>query len=151
MTVHAVARLCRARVDEALALLSTASGLARWNLGLWHTQDAADGLLSGTSLFGGGRGLARVDVDTARGWVDYRVGGDAHDLVPRIQARVQPGGELGYADGTCVVTLIAWRSADMDDARWQRLRTAHEVEIDMIRAELERAPEDSADGAPPAA
>ncbi len=145
--VHAVARLCQTRVDDALALLSTAAGLARWNLGLWQTQEQALGLLAGTSLFGGARGVARVQVDAPRGWVDYRVGTDAHDLVPRIQARVQPGAELGYAAGTCVITLMAWRTADMDDARWQRLRTAHEVEIDMIRAELERPPADSADGA----
>lgn len=143
--VHAVARLCRVPVREAMALLSTAAGLARWNLGLWHTQEQAPGWLSGRSLFGGGHGLAQVHVDVARGWIDYRVGSDAQQLVPRIQARVQPGVELGYADDSCVVTLMAWRSADMDDARWRRLCTTHEVEIDIIRAELERAP---AGGAP---
>jgi hypothetical protein len=143
--VHAVARLCRARSDDALALLSTAAGLARWNLGLWQTREQAPGLLAGTSLFGGGQGLAGVQVDTARGWVDYRVGGDARTLMPRIQARVQSGAELGHADGTCVVTLMAWRSADMDPSRWQRLCATHTVEIDIIRAELERAP---AAGAP---
>jgi hypothetical protein len=136
--VHAVARLCKARVPDALALLSTAAGLARWNLGLWHTQEQAPGLLSGRSLFGGGHGLAQVQVDTARGWVDYRVGSDAQHLVLRIQARVQPGAELGYAADSCIVTLMAWRSADMDDARWRRLCRTHEVEIDIIRAELER-------------
>jgi hypothetical protein len=144
--VHAVARLCRARVPQALALLSTAAGLARWNLGLWHTQEPSPGWLTGTSLFGGGHGLAHVQVDTARGGVDYRVGSDAQHLVPRIQARVQPGAELGFADDHCIVTLMAWRSADMDDARWRRLCATHEVEIDMIRAELERAPDSGAPG-----
>jgi hypothetical protein len=138
--VHAVARLCRARLADALALLSTAAGLARWNLGLWHTQEQAPGWLSGRSLFGGGQGLAQVQVEAARGWVDYHVGVDAQHLVPRIQARVQPGAELGYADDHCLVTLMAWRSADMDEARWRRLCRTHEVEIDIIRAELERAP-----------
>lgn len=137
--VHAVARLCRAPAQEAVALLSTAAGLARWNLGLWLTQEQAPGLLSGRSLFGGGHGLAQVQVDAAHGWVDYRVGSDAQHLVPRIQARVQPGAELGYAADHCVVTLMAWRSADMDDVRWRRLCSTHEVEIDIIRAELERA------------
>ena len=138
--VHAAVRLCRVPAQTALALLSTAAGLARWNLGLWHTQEQAPGWLSGRSLFGGGQGLAQVQVDAARGGVDYRVGGDAQRLVPRIQARVQPGAELGYAEDHCLVTLMAWRSADMDDARWRRLCATHEVEIDIIRAELERAP-----------
>jgi hypothetical protein len=144
--VHAVARLCRARVPQALALLSTAAGLARWNLGLWHTQEQSPAWLAGTSLFGGGHGLAHVQVDAARGWVDYRVGSDAQNLLPRIKARVQPGAELGFADDHCIVTLMAWRSADMDDARWRRLCATHEVEIDIIRAELERASDSGVPG-----
>jgi hypothetical protein len=138
--VHAVARLCHVRATDALALLSTAEGMARWCLGLWQTRELAPGLLAGTSLFGGGSGLARVTVDAARGLVDYAVGGDEATLQPRIQARVQPGAELGFDEDSCVVTLIAWRTAGMDDARWQRLQNTHEVEIDIIRSELERAP-----------
>lgn len=136
-----MARLCRARVAEALALLSTAAGLGRWNLGLWHTREAAPGLLSGTSLFGGAPGLAQVQVqvqeDGAGGSVHYRVGATPQTLVPRIQARVQAGEELGHAAGTCVVTLLAWRTADMDATRWQRLCATHETEIEIIRSVLE--------------
>jgi len=142
--VHAVSRLCRAPVQDALAILSSAAGLARWNLGLGRTQEQAPGRFSGISLFGGSAGVAQVQLDAACGWVDYRVGSDAQHLVPRIQARVQPGAELGYAEDSCVVTLMAWRSADMDDARWRRLCVTHEVEIDIIRAELERVPDGGA-------
>ncbi|MDH5539807.1 MAG: hypothetical protein OEY03_10400 [Rhizobacter sp.] len=135
--VHAVARLCRTSVPDALALLSQAPGLAQWNLGLWRTREVKLGLLSGESLFGGGSGLARVQIDAARGLIDYAVGADEQSLVPRIQARVQAGAELGHAPGTCVVTLLAWRTAGMDDSRWQRLMAAHEVEIELIRCQLE--------------
>jgi hypothetical protein len=41
---------------------------------------------------------------------------------------------------------MAWRSADMDDARWRRLCATHEVEIDIIRAELERASDSGVPG-----
>lgn len=138
--VHAVSRLCQAGVDDALALLSQAPGLARWNLGLWQTQELAPGLLRGTSLFGGGCGLARVRVDAAQGLVDYSVGTDEAALEARIQARVQAGATLGHPAQTCVVTLLAWRTATMDEARWQRLRAAHEVEIELIRSQLEAGP-----------
>ena len=137
--VHAVARLCRCTVAAALALLSEAAGLARWNLGLWHTRAVGANLLAGTSLFDGGAGLARVQVDAVTGWVSYAVGGHEAALQPRIQARVQPGPELGYPAGHCVVTLLAWRTAAMDDERWQRLKAAHEVEIELIRSQLEAA------------
>jgi hypothetical protein len=137
--VHAVACLCRASVADALTLLSSAAGLARWNLGLRNTRELAPGMLAGTSLFDGGSGHAQVEVDAARGLVDYRVGADVGQLVARIQARVQPGEQLGHAPGSCVVTLLAWRTAQMDDDRWRRLQAVHEVEIELIRSRLDSA------------
>lgn len=125
--VHAVSRLVRARAADALVLLSSAEGLARWSLGLWHTRELAPGLLEGESLFGGGTGVVSVELDAAHGSIDYAVGRNRRQLVRRIQARVQAGNELGHARGTCVVTLIAWRTADMADERWQQLAAAHEV------------------------
>ncbi|MEQ1805526.1 MAG: hypothetical protein ABL900_09130 [Burkholderiaceae bacterium] len=135
--VHAAAQLCRASAGHAFTLLTEASGLARWNLGLRNAREAGAGLLTGESLFGGGSAWVRVHADAARGVVDYAVGADPGSLEPRIQARVQPGIELGHPADTCIVTLLAWRTPQMDDARWQRLQAAHDVEIDLIRAQLE--------------
>jgi hypothetical protein len=135
--VHATARLCRASSAEALALLSNADGVARWNLGLARTREVAPGLLTGESRFDGSNAWVRVRVDAVRGHVEYSVGAHPDALAPRIQARVQPGAELGHPAHTCVVTLLAWRTAEMDDARWSRLQATHEVEIELIRAQLE--------------
>lgn len=111
--------------------------MARWNLGLWNAREAGAGLFTGESLFGGASGWVRVNADAARGLVEYRVGANPDSLEPRIQARVQPGAELGHPANTCIVTLLAWRTPEMDDARWQRLQASHDVEIDLIRAQLE--------------
>ncbi len=111
--------------------------MARWNLGLWNTREVGAGVFTGESLFGGGASWVRVSADASRGLVDYAVGADPGSLEPRIQARIQPGAELGHPADTCVVTLFAWRTPQMDDARWQRLQAAHDVEIDLIRAQLE--------------
>ena len=48
---------------------------------------------------------------------------------PRISARVVPGPLVGRAAATCLVTLLAWRTSAMSDARWAQLVAAHEVEI----------------------
>ncbi|MBL8340238.1 MAG: hypothetical protein JNL30_02125 [Rubrivivax sp.] len=143
--VHAVARLCRAPRESAWALLTTAAGLARWNLGMWHTREVAGGLVTGESLFSGGSGFARIEADAAAGVVRYAVGAAADALVPRIEARVHEGGAFGHPTGTCLVTLLAWRPAGMEATRWQRLKAAHEVEIDLIRGVLESA---AGDGGP---
>ncbi|MGE0798112.1 MAG: hypothetical protein AB7G13_32795 [Lautropia sp.] len=135
--VHATARLCAASAADALAHLASAAGLARWSLGLDGCRETdVAGLYTGTSRYDGSVGWVAVTVDAARGLVDYAVGASAQTLVPRIRACVQPAEALGYPPGRCLVTLLAWRAAAMDDARWQRLVHAHEAEIELIQAQL---------------
>ena len=62
--VHATARLCACPVDVALAHLSTAAGLARWNLGLWNCRETEPGVFTGVSLFDGASGQTYI-VDEA--------------------------------------------------------------------------------------
>ena len=138
-TVHAVARVCRAAPQAALQHLSSAEGMARWTLGLWNTREVSPGLYTGASLTDGASGWVRVQVDAAGETVDYAVGATPDALVARIRATVVPGPRLGYAPDQVVVTLMAWRTAGMDDVRWARLVALHEVEIDLIRGQLESA------------
>ena len=71
--------------------------------------------------------------DPARLFVHYHVGTSAARLEPRILARVAK-----RKRNSCIVSLIAWRDATMDDARWRRLIACHEVEILLIQALLAR-------------
>jgi hypothetical protein len=141
--VHATARRCRTTPARALAHLSRQPGMARWILGLWDCREAGPGLFAGASLFDGARGFVQPVVDAQQGTIEYRVGATPDALAPRIRARVTPGPALGYDEHCCVVTLEAWRTADMDDARWRRLVLTHEAEIELIRAQLESAPTES--------
>ena len=137
LLVHATARLCRCAPHRALAHLSTHAGMGRWILGLWDCREVEAGLFTGQSLFDGSTGWVRVEIDEACGRVDYLVGATREALTPRIQAKVTPGPALGHADSTAIVTLLAWRTADMSDERWMRLVHTHEAEIELIRAQLE--------------
>ena len=150
---HCVARLVRANASDAIALLSTASGMAVWNLGLWNTRafdgraarHADDGIpesiVCGESLFDGATGYCGVTVRRAEGGmatIAYRAGSEPRALgAVRIEARVTPGEALGYDVGTCMISLLAWRTGDMSDARWHRLCSTHETEIELICAHLE--------------
>lgn len=134
--VHATARLCPAPVPLAMAHLSTQPGMSRWILGMWDCKEVAPGLFTGQSLFDGATGFVRVAIDAPRGQVDYWVGTDPGALALRIRATALAGESLGHAAGTSVVTLEAWRTAEMDDARWARLQATHETEIELIRAQL---------------
>lgn len=119
-----------------MAHLTTAAGMARWNLGLMNCREPEPGLFTGASLFDGAQGWVRIKPAAGHDAVDYHVGASPDRLVPRIHARVIDGALLGHGAGSCVVTLLAWRPAGMSDERWSRLMSTHETEIELIRAQL---------------
>jgi hypothetical protein len=134
--VHATARLCQGPVAQVMAHLTTAEGMARWNLGLSSCRELEPGLFTGASLFDGAQGWVRIVAVPGLDAVDYHVGASPERLVPRIHARVVDGAPLGHDAGTCVVTLLAWRDGGMTDERWRRLVCTHETEIELIQAQL---------------
>ena len=123
--------------EQVFAFMADPTKLNRWSFGTWQTTIAADGLVTGTSIFDGAKILVRIDADRARLSIDYCLGTDAEKLVPRITVRVIPGDHLGMDGKHCVLTFIAWRAATMDDERWRRLTTSHEFEVVLIKNLLE--------------
>ncbi len=122
--------------DAAFDFLADPVQLGRWSLGCFDTAPAADGLFTGVSLYDGARSWFRIDADRTRHLIDYHVG-EPRCLLARISARVVPGPVCRLPPDVCLVTLTAWRTADMQDSRWQRLCTAHEAEIWLIKAQAE--------------
>lgn len=133
---HAASALCPVPMARAFAYLTSAAGMARWCLGMSGCAEVEPGLMRGRSLFDGSQAYVHIDADAARGIVDYHCGATPDALVPRIHARVVPGPTLGHRADQCVVTLLAWREAGMDDARWARLVASHEAEVLLVREQL---------------
>ena len=58
--------------------------------------------------------------------------------MPRVNsARIVPGELLGYAEGSCVVTLMKWRTEGQSDEAWQRGCVTFDTDIHMIKGRLE--------------
>ena len=51
--------------------------------------------------------------------------------------RVLPYPFSGKTGSGSLISMIAWRTEEMDDERWRALKAAHEYEILQIRAMLE--------------
>jgi uncharacterized protein YndB with AHSA1/START domain len=123
--------------EEAFRYLSDPEMLGRWALGCFNTQPTAkEGLFKGTALFDGQEVWFRIETDPKRLLIDYHVG-SPENLSPRISTRVLPGPHYGRDREHCIVTMTAWRTADMADTRWQRLCASHDAEIFLIQAQLE--------------
>ena len=136
---HCATAACDASPEVAFSLLADGSRLGSWSLGCWGAEPVGDGVLRGSSLFDGSTSYVRADPDPARLGVDYAVGSGPDELVHRISARVVPGAGLGMGAGRCLVTLLAWRAADVSEERWRQLAAAHEAEILLLRARIEEA------------
>jgi hypothetical protein len=136
---HACTALVEVEAKAAFAFLADPKALGGWALGCWDASVDRAGRLHGRSLFSGEKTWGRIEADAARLVIDYLVGSRADDLRPRISARVVPGPVTGRPEDVCLITLTAWRAADMDDARWRQLVAAHEAEILLIKGQLERS------------
>ena len=136
---HACTALVEVEAKAAFAFLADAKALGGWALGCWDAKGDRNGLFHGRSLFSGEETWGRIDADPARLLVDYLIGSRPGDLVLRISARVVPGPVAGRPEDVCLITLMAWRAAGMDDTRWRQLVAAHEAEILLIKGQLERS------------
>lgn len=133
---HSASALCPVPAPRAFAHLTSAAGMARWCLGMTGCKEVSPGLMLGRSLFDGSPAYVRVEADAQRLSVEYLCGSTPETLVPRIHARVVPGPVLGHREDQCVATLLAWRPAGMNNARWQRLMASHEAEILLVQEQL---------------
>jgi hypothetical protein len=123
--------------ESAFRYLADPVKLGLWALGCFDTQPTGtDGLFKGTSLFDGSAAWFRIETDPKRFLIDYHVG-DSKQQLPRISTRIVPGPNYGQDAEHCMVSMMAWRTSDMSDHRWQRLCATHDAEILMIQAQLE--------------
>ena len=132
----ASARIARP-ATVALAFLTDPQNLASWALTRGGVEILSDDLVKGIATGDGSDVYVRILNPVASDAVYYLVGGDPDSLVPRIMVQVMAGPYLQAGDNSCVVSLLAWRSDDWGDDRWQALVEAHETEILQIRDLIE--------------
>jgi hypothetical protein len=135
---HCAAVVCDAGPDVAYAFLADPASLGTWALGCWEATPIDENSVRGHSLFDGEESIVRLYRAPEVGLVDFVVGAGA-DASPRISARVTAGTTVGAGEARCVVTLLAYRTADMSEERWARLEATHDVEIEFLRARIERS------------
>ena len=82
--------------------------------------------------------LIRVSLEEEMKIIHFHLGNSKDSLVPRIMIRILPHPFSGKKTGSgSLISMIAWRTEEMDEERWRALKAAHEYEILQIKAMLE--------------
>ncbi|MDT8853955.1 hypothetical protein RNZ50_02695 [Paracoccaceae bacterium Fryx2] len=135
-----VAYLASTRIDAPLSFvwthLTDARRVGRWALGSMDFQPAGPGLWRGQSLFDGSEAIVEVRPHRALGLIDYHVG-TLEARVPRVSIRAVAGGDWGQDAGCTLAAMSTWRAGWMDDARWARTCTTHDLEVLLFKAQIE--------------
>jgi hypothetical protein len=125
------------RAKSAFDYLSDGVAQGDWTLGSMERRQIDDDLFSGTSIFSGAELFIKIDTDPSRLIIYYHVGLEMDKLQPRNMVRVIPGSVLGKTDDVCLVTLLTWRSDNVDDDKWKLTCVSHETEMFIIKNRLE--------------
>jgi hypothetical protein len=134
---HAATTMVAVPADTAFAYLSDGLKQSDWTLGSWHREQLEDGLFRGTSLFDGSDTFVRLCPDANSLLIDYWVGPSPEAMLRVNAARVVPGPAVGRPEGTCLVTLLKWRTPEQSDEDWARACVTFDTEIHMIKGRLE--------------
>lgn len=122
------------------AFLADPHKLGAWAKGIEQPRVVEPDSVVGR-YYGGEECWARIEADAQRGSIRYHLGADPSTLVPRIMIQVVAGGLLGRSRETCLVSMMAWRTAAMDDRAWKRLVSGHAAEITLIKQLIEAEPD----------
>jgi hypothetical protein len=136
---HCVTALIEASAEQTFAFLADPIQVGNWALASMQAQPAdTPGTYCGRSLFDSAQNHFAVRAHPQLLLVEYSVG-PIGALTPRIRAQVIRAETVGLATTSCYLTLTAWRPAWMSAERWGRLCASHNVEIWLIKEQVEAA------------
>jgi hypothetical protein len=132
---------CSCAVDaparQAFNYMADGIKQGEWTFGSWDRRQVGDQLFVGRSMFDDKETFIRIDADEEHLVIYYGIGEDPEHLQMRNMARIVRGQDLGWEDSRSLVTLLAWRSAFMNDDRWKQLCVSHETQMFIIKARIE--------------
>lgn len=134
---HSAATEAKANWEFSFDYLADPINTGKWALGCFDTQvTGIPALYEGKSLILGSKCWITIKHNKSAGIIDYHVGPE-DNLLPRVSVRVLPGTSCGRDADCSLITLQAWRGLDMTTDRWKTLCASHELEILMIKHQIE--------------
>ena len=123
--------------EKAFHCLSDLNQITEWNFNLAEVRMFESHLAEGILKLNGESILIRVSLEEEMKIIHFHLGNSKEYMVPRIMIRVLPYPFSEKTGSGSLISMIAWRTEEMDDERWRALKAAHEYEILQIKAMLE--------------
>lgn len=122
---------------EVFAFLTDPANMDLWSFGTWKTTIDDDGLIKGQALQDGTSVYVRIVAHPDQLLIDYKIGSEATSLKTRIYARIIAGDTVDLQDNESILMMLAVRTPEMSNERWQNLINVHAVEVELIRSLIE--------------
>jgi hypothetical protein len=135
---HCTTQQVHVPADFAYSYLREPVHVGEWAIGCLNAkQVTSDGLFEGRPLYDSDAvGYYRIIPNDQSMNVDFAIGTQELQF-PQINIRVIPASVCGLVEGTCYVTLTAWKGSQRTKDSWERMIALHEAEIWIIKSKLE--------------
>ena len=105
-----------------------------WSFGIeWDHYNNHDGIIKGISNYDQSIAYLKITTNDKTKKIHYWIGEDIQNLIPRIYIRITPTDNINSNQ----LSMIAFKTDDMTEERWNKLKELHSLEIKEIKRLIE--------------
>ena len=116
-------------IDTIYHFMSTIEKINLWSMGIEWDMNTKDNIVKGVSNYDQSVSYLKIVKKNNIKKIDYWIGKEIDNLSPRIYARITPTGDKNKN----TLMMVAFRTDDMDNERWNNLKELHQLELTKIK------------------
>ena len=116
-------------IDTIYHFMSTIEKINLWSMGIEWDMNTKDNIVKGVSNYDQSVSYLKIVKKNNIKKIDYWIGKEIDNLSPRIYARITPTNDK---DKNRLI-LVAFKTDDMDNERWGKLKELHQLELNKIK------------------
>ena len=121
-------------IDKIYKFMSDKKKINLWSFGIeWDLNKIEDNIIQGKSNYDESISYLRITKNDTKKNIYYWIGKDKLNLIPRIYVRITPTDNINSNQ----LSMIAFKTDDMTEERWNKLKELHSLEIKEIKRLIE--------------
>ena len=121
-------------IDEIYDFMQDMSKINLWSLGIkWNTTSNHE-IIEGISKYDNSISYLKITTKENIKQITYWIGNNINDLVPRIYVYIIKTDKY-YSNK---LSMVSYRTQDMDNERWETLKKNHMNEVKIIKKLIEK-------------